>query len=217
LLKNIKAAIFDLDGTLVDSMGVWTKVDIDFLEERGIEIPEDLRGEIEHLSFTDTAKYFKNRFNLPESIEEIVDEWNNMAYYEYSNTVRLKPDVKEYLELLKFKGIKIALATSNSQLLLEVVLKNNDIYEYFDSITTTIEVSKGKDNPDIYLLSAEKLGVSPEECIVYEDILPAVKGAKAAGMQVVGIYDAYSEHQKEDIIKTADHYIYKYEDLIKAS
>jgi HAD superfamily hydrolase (TIGR01509 family) len=216
MLNNIKAAIFDLDGTLIDSMGIWGKIDIDFLEKRGIEVPSDLREHIEHLSFIDTAKYFKNRFNLSETIEDIMDEWNNMAYYEYSNTVVLKPGAKEYLDCLKAKGIKLALATSNSHVLLEAVLKKNGVFNYFDSITTTIEVERGKNHPDIYLLSASKLQVSPEECMVFEDILPAVLGAKAAGMTVIAINDSYSEHQREDILKNADYYIYEYEELTKA-
>ncbi|MCM0647823.1 HAD family phosphatase [Clostridium swellfunianum] len=216
MLNNIKAAIFDLDGTLVDSMGIWEKIDIEFLKERGLQVPSDLRDHIEHLSFIDTAKYFKDRFNLNETVEEIMAEWNNMANYEYSNTITLKPGAKEYLNCLKAKGIKLALATSNSHPLLEAVLKNNGVFEYFDSITTTIEVDKGKNHPDIYLLSAKKMNVSPDNCIVFEDIYPAVLGAKAAGMTVAAIYDIYSEHQKEDIIKTADYFIYEYKELIEA-
>ncbi len=216
MLNNINAAIFDLDGTLIDSMGIWGKVDVDFLEKRGIEVPLDLRDHIEHLSFIDTAKYFKERFKLSETIEDIMDEWNNMAYYEYSNTVTLKPGAREYLECLRSKGIKLALATSNSHILLEAVLKKNGVFEYFDSITTTIEVERGKNHPDIYLLSAKKLGVHPSECVVFEDILPAVLGAKSAGMKVVAIYDIYSEHQREDILKNADYFIYEYKELTKA-
>jgi HAD superfamily hydrolase (TIGR01509 family) len=216
MLNNIKAAIFDLDGTLIDSMGIWGKIDIDFLKKRGLDTPLDLRDYIEHLSFIDTAKYFKDRFNLSETIEEIMDEWNGMAYNEYSNTITLKPGAREYLECLKAKGIKLALATSNSHVLLEAVLKNNGVFEYFESITTTIEVDKGKNHPDIYLLSAKKLGVSPTQCVVFEDILPAVMGAKAAEMKVVAIYDVYSEYQKEEILRNADYYIYEYKELTNA-
>lgn len=216
MLNNIKAAIFDMDGTLIDSMWVWTKIDIDFLKKRGIELPSDLKNSIEHLSFTDTARYFKDRFNLPEDVNSIMEEWNQMAYEEYSNSIKLKPGARDYLNLLKSKGIKLALATSNSMTLLEVVLRNTGIYEYFDIITLTDEVKRSKSYPDIYLLSAEKLGVKPEECIVFEDILPAVLGAKAAGMKVIGVHDLYSDYQKEDIINNADYFIYKYEDLNQA-
>jgi HAD superfamily hydrolase (TIGR01509 family) len=214
LLTNIKAAIFDLDGTLVDSMYIWNKIDIDFLKIRGLDAPSDLTDEIAHLSFIDTAKYFRNRFNLNEGIEDIMEEWNTMAHHEYSTMVKLKEGAKEYLELLKSKGIKLGLATSNSQMLLELVLRNNGIYEYFDSITTTIEVDRGKNHPDVYLLSAQKLGALPSECIVFEDILPAVKGAKAADMKVVGIYDIHSKHQTEDIKQLADYFIYSYKELV---
>jgi len=113
-------------------------------------------------------------------------------------------------------NIKIGLATSNSKALLETGLHANGIYHYFDSITLTDEVSRGKNFPDVYLLAAERLGVKPEECIVFEDILPAVKGAKAAGMKVVGVYDDFSKEQKEDIINHADRYIVEYHELTTA-
>lgn len=217
MLNNIKAAIFDLDGTLINSMWVWEKIDMDFLLKRGLGVPFDLKDNIEHLSYFETAKYFKERFNLTDDIQSIMDEWNNMAFDEYANNIKLKSGAKEYLSYLKSLGIKIALATSNSVKLLEIVLKNNGIYEYFDVITTTNEVSRGKNFPDIYLLSAQKLGVFPEECIVFEDIFPAVIGAKSAGMKVVGVNDEYSKHQRENIVSAADYFIYKYDDLTEVS
>lgn len=217
ILNNVSAAIFDLDGTLVDSMWVWEKIDIEYLQKRGITLPEDLRDQIAHLSFEDTSKYFKDRFNLEDSIEEIKAEWNGMAIDEYANNVSLKPGVIKFLDILKKNNIKIALATSNSQLLLELTLRNNGIYHYFDSITTTNEVSKGKDHPDVYLLAAKKLDVSPEECVVFEDILPAVISAKAAGMKVIGVKDKFSSHQENEIIRYANLFINDFHDILDAS
>ncbi|MDW8801661.1 HAD family phosphatase [Clostridium sp. A1-XYC3] len=216
MLKNIKGAIFDMDGTLIDSMWVWTKVDEEYLEKRNIKLPDNLKEEIEHMSFSEVAQYFKNRFDLPDSIEEIQSEWNHMAIHHYTHDVKLKAGAKEFLSLLKSKGIKIGLATSNCKLLIEIALKNNDIYHFFDSISTTDEVTRGKDFPDIYLLAAKKLNLQPEECAVFEDILPAVKGAKSAGMVVIGVHDLYSEYQKQDIINHADMYISEYNELTKA-
>ena len=216
MFKDIKAAIFDMDGTLIDSMWVWKTVDIEYLMKRNITPPDDLRENIEHLSFSETAKYFKERFNLNESIEAIMAEWNDIALKEYTNNVKLKPGAKEFLTLLKSNEIKIGLATSNCDMLLEVALKNNNIYDYFDCITTTNEVNRGKNFPDVYLLCAEKLEVAPAKCIVFEDILPAVIGAKAAGMKVIGVHDLYSENQKEDIMRLADLYIFQYNELTKA-
>ncbi|MBC8061093.1 MAG: HAD family phosphatase [Clostridiaceae bacterium] len=214
MLNKIKAAIFDMDGTLIDSMGVWSKIDIDFLEKRGFLAPENLKSNIEHLTFLECAEYFKDNFALTNTLQEIMDEWTEMAQSEYEYNIRLKPGVKEYLNLLKTLGIKISIATSNNLALIEKVLKNNEVYDYFDSITTIDEVKRGKNFPDIYLLAAKKLGVLPNECIVFEDILPAVLGAKAAGMKVIGVYDAYSDYQQKDIIKHADKYIFEFYELI---
>ncbi|MFT5873790.1 MAG: HAD superfamily hydrolase (TIGR01509 family) [Clostridium sp.] len=216
MLTNIKAAIFDLDGTLVDSMWVWGKIDEDYFKIRNMDLPKNLKSQIEHLSFNQTAAYFKSNFNIPDTIEEIINEWTDFAYVEYLNNVKLKPGVVEFLSLLKTLNIKIGLATSNSNSLLEAVLRANGIYHYFDSITLTDEVSRGKNFPDVYLLAAKKLGVKPEECIVFEDILPAVKGAKAAGMKVIGVYDDFSKEQREDIIIHADMYIIEYHELTAA-
>ena len=214
MLNNIKAAIFDLDGTLVDSMWVWSQIDVDYLKEKGYSMPKNLRSEIVHLSFSQTAVYFKEKFNLDDSIEKISKDWHDMAFDHYSNNVKLKLGVKDFLNNLKSSKIKIGLATSNSIPLLEACLKNNGIYDYFDSITTTDEVSNGKDCPDVYLLAANKLGINPKHCLVFEDILPAVQGAKAANMKVIAVKDDECLDSKEDLLKYADKYIHSFEELL---
>ncbi|SCJ30765.1 Phosphorylated carbohydrates phosphatase TM_1254 [uncultured Clostridium sp.] len=213
-MNNIKAAIFDLDGTLVDSMWVWEQIDIDFLNSKGYTPPKDLKNDITHLTFNQTAEYFKNRFNLPDSIDEITTTWHNMAYDFYSSKVKLKPGVIPFFNKLKSLDIKIGLATSNSIPLLEATLKNNGIYHLFDAITVTEEVKKSKENPDVYLLCANKLNIAPENCVVFEDIIAAVKGAKLAGMKVIGVYDKSSEDQEELLTKACDKYIYNYNELV---
>ncbi|GIM28306.1 haloacid dehalogenase [Clostridium polyendosporum] len=213
MLNNIKAAIFDLDGTLIDSMWVWEQIDVDYLKNKGYDKPKNLKEDINHLSFEQTAIYFKNTFNIKESVEEIMNEWFNMAFDHYENNVKLKSGAKEFLLKLRKSGIKIALATSNSNSLLQCALKSNGIYEFFDVITTTGEVERGKNFPDVYLLTAKKLNVEPENCIVFEDILAAIQGAKAAGMKVVGVYDEAAEHQKEEIINLADRFIESYDNI----
>ncbi|SFD43192.1 HAD family hydrolase [Clostridium uliginosum] len=214
MLHDIKGAIFDLDGTLVDSMWVWEQIDIDYLKEKGYLMPGDLKNEILHLSFSQTALYFKNRFQIEDSLDDILNTWHNMAFNHYSNDVKLKKGAKKFLQLLKKSGIKIGLATSNSTPLLKACLENNEIFHYFDAITTTDETSQGKDQPDVYLLAAKKLGVEPNKCIVFEDILPAIQGAKSAGMKVVAVKDNLSIHSEEELTKYADKYINSFLELI---
>lgn len=216
MFDNIEAAIFDMDGTLVDSMWIWHEIDREYLAKHGIEVPKTLSNDIAHMNFHDVAIYFKNTFNLPYEQEEIEGHWNEMAYEAYAKKVKLKPGAKEFLETLKAKNIKIALATSNNKILLEVCLKANGVYEYFDAITMTSEAPRGKDFPDVYLLTAKKLGVNPENCIVFEDLLTAIKGAKQAGMKVVGVYDEASKKQHLDMKAVADEFILDYKNLPSA-
>jgi len=216
LFKNVEAAIFDMDGTLIDSMWVWISINTEYLAKRNLTVPSDLKKDIEHLTFAESAQYFKDRFNIKDSVDEIMGEWNSMASYSYTHNVKLKSGAREYLSLLKTKGIKIGLATSNFRPLVDLVLNNNNILHFFDAITTTDEVARDKNFPDVYLLTAKRLCVEPERCVVFEDILPAVKGAKLAGMKVVGVHDEYSLDQREDIIKISDLYIEKYDELTKA-
>lgn len=214
MLTNIKAAIFDLDGTLINSMSLWDQIDIDYLTSKNIPVPDDLNDEISHLSFNQVAVYFKERFKLEDSLDDIKNTWNTMAYNHYSSDITLKDGVVEFLDFLKKSNIKIGLATSNSTELLEASLKFNKIYDYFDAITITDEVSIGKHEPDVYLLAAKKLNVKPEECIVFEDILPAVKGAKKARMKVIAVEDECSVLDKDDIIKNSDGFINDFRVLI---
>lgn len=214
MLNNIKAAIFDLDGTLVDSMYVWKKIDIEYLEKRGLSVPDDLAYNISHMSFTQVAAYFKDRFHIEDSLEKILSDWHNSAFEEYSKHVKLKPGAKEFILKLKNNNIKIGLATSNSTPLLEACLKHNEIYDLFECITITDEVAHAKDHPDVYLLAAEKLNVNPENCIVFEDILAAVKGAKSAKMKVAAVRDKDCPTSKEEFLEYADLYIDSYLDLL---
>lgn len=213
--ENIKATIFDLDGTLVDSMWVWSQIDIDYLASKNLTVPPALKDEISHLGFIDVALYFKKRFNIDDDLNTILETWNNMALEYYSHNVKLKPGVLDFLKYLKSNNIKIGLASSSNLLLIESVLKSNGIYEYFDAITTTDEAKKDKSNPDVYLLAADKLKTAPEDCVVFEDIAEGIKGAKLAKMSVIAVYDESSKDKKETLSELADDYIYDFNELIK--
>lgn len=211
---DFKGAIFDLDGTLIDSIGVWEKIDKEFLKKRNISITSDYIQKINSMGFKEAAQYTIKRFNLKDSKEELIKEWNKMAIYEYSNNIEIKPNVKEYLKKLKKSNIKIGLATSSPRILYEPVLKRNNIYEYFDILTSLEDVEKDKNYPDIYLLVAKKLKLDPQDCVGFEDILVSINTLKKANFKVIGVYDKYSNSQIEEIKKISDKFIYDFKELI---
>jgi len=204
---SFKGAIFDLDGTVLDSMDVWERIDIAFLGKRGIAVPKDYVARICAMSFTEAAAYTVERFGLAESVEEIVAEWNDMAVDEYSQHVRLKPHVLAYLQKLKADGVRLGVATGLPKVLYEPVLINNAIYDLFDAIASTEEVKRGKTFPDVFVLAAQKLHLPPQACIAFEDVPEGVKSAKAAGLVVYGVHDKYSESFRADIERIAEGYL----------
>jgi len=211
-MKAHKGYIFDLDGTLLDSMGVWDQIDIDFLAKRGIELPPDYMNSISPMTFHETAVYTIKRFALPDSVEGLKREWIDMAAYAYGHTVGMKPYAKEYLMALRERGVKLAAATSMFAELCAPALRNNSIDNVFHAICYTDEAGYGKSRPDVFLLAAKKLGVTPGDCLVFEDILAAVKSAKSAGMGVCAVYDKTSENDWEEIKKAADYAIVDFRD-----
>lgn len=213
MLKDIEAVIFDLDGSLVDSMWMWRAIDIEYLGRYGIEKPDDLQSQIEGMSFSETALYFKETFQLPDDLEKIKADWNQMAWDKYSKEVPLKEGVKQFLDLCMQHQIKLGIATSNSRLLVENVIAVHNLKEYFTCIMTACDVGKGKPAPDIYLAVAAALKTAPEKCLVFEDIVPGIMAGKAAGMKVCAVYDEYSIPQDEQKRKCADYYIHDYTEL----
>lgn len=209
-MNEFQAAIFDLDGTLLDSMDVWEKIDIAFLKKRGLPVPENYVIEICSRSFREAAEYTISLFGLQETVSDIIAEWNNMAIYEYSKNVGLKKQAHEYLLHLKKRNIKLAVATGLPEILYKPCLLNNGILDLFDSLCSTDHVKRGKEYSDVFLLAAEQLSVSPDKCIVFEDVLPAVMSAKQAGMIVYGVYDKYSEDVRSKIMSIADGYLYDF-------
>ena len=214
MLKDIDAVIFDLDGTLVDSMWMWRSIDIEYLQRFGIELPEDLQKNIEGMSFSETAIYFKNRFELDDSLEIIKSDWNKLAWNMYLNEVPLKEGVMEFLMHLKQESIPAGIATSNSRELVDLIVEKHGIKDYFSSIRTSCEVDKGKPSPDIYLLVAQDLGVVPERCLVFEDVLQGVMAGKNANMKVCTVYDDFSKDDQEEKIRLADYFVKSISELL---
>lgn len=213
-INKYNGAIFDLDGTLFDSMGIWKDVDLAFFERRNMIMPDDYQECIKDMHFKTMAIYTKERFNLPDDINDIMDEWCELCFDEYENKIGLKDGVYDYLISLKSKDIKLAYATANTTELSTVCLKSNGIFQLFDTCAYLHETQSDKCEPDVYLLACERLNLSPEECIVFEDILPGVCGAKKGNFTVCGVYDRYSEKDAREIKRIADYYINSFEELL---
>lgn len=213
MLKNKKAVIFDLDGTLVDSMWMWKAIDIEYLGKFGIELPPTLQKDIEGMSFSETAVYFKETFRLPDSLEEIKADWNRMAHEKYTREVSLKNGAKEFLDYCKSRKMKLGIATSNSRELVDATLEALGIKDYFDCVMTACEVEKGKPAPDIYLAVAKKVSVADHECLVFEDVEMGILAGKNAGMEVCAVEDEFSMNQTELKKKLANYYIKDYFEL----
>lgn len=210
MLQNIDAVIFDLDGSLVDSMWMWRAIDIEYLGRFGIPLPEGLQSKIEGMSFSETAVYFKETFGIPDSLEKIKDDWNKMAWDKYTNEVPLKPGIPAFLAGCRENGILLGIATSNSRELVENIAEVHSLRDYFSCIMTGCDVARGKPAPDIYLAVAEKLNAEPARCLVFEDIIPGIQAGLNAGMRVCAVEDAYSLHDKAGKQSLADYYIEDY-------
>ena len=213
-VSTFKGAIFDLDGTLFDSMSVWFDVDTAFFARRGMALPPDYQDTIKSMRLDAIARYTKETYGFPDSVEEIVKEWRALSLNAYRYHVPLKRGAYNFLKKLKESGVKIAYATANDALLTEVCLKANGIEAVFDAHAYLNEVNTNKDEPTVYLLTCERLGLHPSECIVFEDILTAVAGAKKGGFAVCGVYDEDSKDDADAIRQIADGFIRSFEELL---
>ena len=213
-LRTKKAVIFDMDGTLVDSMGMWHQIDIEFLGRYQIPMPPMLQKEIEGFSYEETAAYFLKRFALPLSMEEIKAIWYQMSFEKYRDDIELKPGAKEFLAWLKVHGYKLGMATSNSHSLVQASLNKHGLLTHFDVIVTSDDAKAGKPAPDVYLLAARRLGVAPEDCLVFEDIPAGILAGKRAGMTVCCMADANSAWMDAEKRELADGFIEDFRELL---
>lgn len=195
ILKDTDCAIFDLDGTLIDSLEVWNNVDFLFMQKRGLPVPEDFYAKVSAMNFSQAADYVISECGITDPKDSIISEWLSIAQFEYANTIEMVDGAKEFILKLRSKGIKTALATASDHSLYIPCLKRHGVYDCFDVFVTTDQVRRKKGFPDIYLLAAEKLNVRPEKCVVFEDIYAGCIGAKAANMRCVGVLE---KHSSED-------------------
>lgn len=214
LISTKKAIIFDLDGTLVDSMWMWEAIDIEYLGRYGYDCPPDLQRQIEGMSFSETAVYFRERFKLPDTVEQIKQTWVAMSIDKYRHEVSLKKGAGRFLSYLKKTGIKTGIATSNGREMVGAVLEALDITAFFHTVATACEVAAGKPAPDIYLKVAKDLQVAPQDCLVFEDIPAGIRAGKAAGMLVYAVDDEFSRNLREEKTALADYFIQDFDEIL---
>lgn len=207
-LREINGCIFDLDGTLLDSMHVWQDVDRKYLARFGIKFDVKYSNEIKKMTFNESADYFINKFNIPRSKHEIMNDWNEMVEIEYRYNIKLKKGAKVVLKALKENDIKMCIATSCNENHAVMALKRLKIDNYFTFLKTCKQVGKNKEFPDIFIDCAIGMNTPIEKTIVFEDLYMALKVAGNAGFKTCGIIDELSKHETIKILDTCD-YCYK--------
>jgi beta-phosphoglucomutase-like phosphatase (HAD superfamily) len=196
----IKAAIFDLDGTLIDSMGFWMSEGIDLLTKYGIKDAISICQRYVPKSMYETCTYVSNNYKLNISEIELRSEWEQRMERHYMSDVILKGNVLSALEYLAKNEYKLLIATATKYELTKKVLKRLKIDTYFDTIVTTSMVNKSKDHPDVYIKCAQTWNLQANECVVFEDAYHGIRTAKKAGFYVVAV-DEKTMVPYEDIVK----------------
>ena len=209
----IKGAIFDLDGTLLDSMFIWDTIGEEYLRSLGKEPHEDLKETFMTLTLEEAAEYYREHYGVTLSVKEIVDGVNAMVEQTYRTKVTLKPGIAEYLAWLKENGVRMCVATVTDRYLVEETLERLGVRHYFSEIFTCAEVGFGKDKPIIYQKALEHLGTEKSDTYVFEDLPFALNTAKTDGFPTVGVYDRHEAHQDE-LKELADYYIFVFTDPI---
>ncbi len=207
----IRGAIFDLDGTLLDSMGIWDTLGEEYLRSLGLEPKEEWKQAFQTFTLEQAARYCREHCGVALSVEEIVDGINHMAAEHYSKTIPLKPGAAEFLRKLKEHGVGMCVATVTDRPLAQAALERTGIRGYFSEIFTAASVGHGKDEPDIYRAALRHLGTGKAETVVFEDAFYALETAKADGFVTAAVFDAYEGNQA-GLKAAADYYMESYSD-----
>lgn len=193
---KIEGAIFDLDGTLLDSMSVWNTAGEKYLKSKGITPPEKLFDTLKEMSLYESAVYFRNEYHISDSTEKITADINAIVADYYISKAPLKDGVSEFLEFLSRKNIPMCIATATDRFQAEAALKRNNIFSYFKRIFTCTEIGSGKDKPHIFNAAQEFLSIDKGSLLIFEDAAFAIATAKSVGFKVCGVFDKYETDQK---------------------
>lgn len=212
---NFKHAIFDLDGTLLDSMPVWDTLAARYLRLKGKEPKAGLRAALSVMDMTGSAQFLIREYGLSGSVQTVIDEMNALGYQAYAEEVQPKPCAAEFLKLLRDHGVTMCIATATDRPLVEAALRRLNLLTYFERIFTCTEVGIGKSRPDIYDAARTALGGTKADTLIFEDALHAIETAKAAGYRVAAVPDASALKDRERIHTLADCWLDGYEQAIE--
>ena len=206
-LKDYRAVIFDVDGTLIDSMYVWEEINREYLNGFGVDCPEGLAKDMENTTFRDAADYFIEHFRIPDPPEKIIADWVEMARLRYAKRLSLKPGTAEILRYLKKAKVPAAIASANNRRLIDSMLEARGFADAVSAVVSCDDVGVNKPAPDVYLEAARRLDVDPRDCLVFEDVPVGIRSGLAAGMTVCAVEDRYSAPVREEKAALAHFYI----------
>ncbi len=215
LLANMKYAIFDLDGTLLDSMPIWINLGKTVLNPMGIYPDEDLDKRFKTMTLDQSSRYIKEHFPIDISAEELLDIFTNTVRKGYEEEAPLKPYVMDFIKLLHSRKIPMCVATASERHLTESALQRTGVLPYFEFVMTCTDIGKTKETPDIYLEAMQRLGGNIQNTVVFEDAYFSVISAKNGGFSVVALFDECAKEDGKNIQKTADLYAQSFFDLMK--
>lgn len=214
---RLQSAIFDMDGTLLDSMHIWREVGPRMLRARGIQPEPDLGERLKPLTGRQGAAYCKEAYGLRETVDQVYAQIEEQVRAFYRSEVQAKPGVKKVLSLLKMEGVWMYIATATDRDLVEEALRHAGIRDYFRGIVTSAETGVGKDvSPEIYERALRRLRSGKKDTVVFEDALHAIRTAKSAGFRVAAVYDPSAEEDQPEIRALADYYIRSFEEFFEA-
>lgn len=213
-IENIKLFLFDLDGTILDSLKIWNDIDLLFFKNHNLIMGEDYHIAIAPLTLEETATYTKNTYKLDIDEEQIMKEWSDLAIKEYAENVNLKKGVKEFLDYLKNKNVHLAIATSCNEEMFKPCLERYGIVSYFEHFYTSQNLKINKSNANFFKEILNEYKIEPDQILFFEDSLASMKCAKSLGLNVVAVMDKKWEKQKEEIIASSDDQIEDFSQFI---
>ena len=207
-------AIFDLDGTLLDSMPIWVNLGETVLKSLGIIPDEETTARFRTMTLTQSSYYIKDHFPLKISAEELLQLFTDTVRKGYEEEAPLKPYAMEFLKLLHSRNIPICVATASERYLTEAALKRTGVLPYLQFVITCSDIGKTKETPDIYLEAVKKLGGTPQNTVVFEDSYFSVISAKNGGFPVIAMYDECAKNEQNEIQKIADGYLESFREIL---